>query len=310
MAHNKILVVVAGPTAVGKTAAAIALAQYYNTAILSFDSRQCYTELNIGVARPSPEELQAVPHYFIATHSIHQPVDAAGFEQYALHTLDTLFAQKPVVIAVGGTGLYLKALTEGLDNMPAILPEVRADIRQQYEQHGMPWLQQAIAHEDPAYAANGEMQNPHRLLRALEVKRSSGFSIRHFQQNQPAQRPFATIKMGLYLSRASLVQRIDKRVEEMMQAGQLAEAQQLYPHRHLQALQTVGYSELFEYMENKRSLPDAIERICINTRQYARRQMTWFKRDNAIHWFEPTPQYDWLDWVTKQVAVTQTSPQK
>ncbi|MCC6760497.1 MAG: tRNA (adenosine(37)-N6)-dimethylallyltransferase MiaA, partial [Chitinophagaceae bacterium] len=167
--QQHLLVAVAGPTAVGKTAVAIALAQHFHTEIISFDSRQCYREMNIGVARPSVDELAAVPHHFIASHSIHEPVDAAQYEQWALQKLDTLFQQYKVVIAVGGTGLYLKALTEGLDAMPDIPVATREQIREAYAAHGLEWLQQTLQQEDPLFAASGEMQNPHRMLRALEV---------------------------------------------------------------------------------------------------------------------------------------------
>lgn len=288
MASEKTLLVIAGPTASGKTALSIALAQHFRAPILSFDSRQCYRELNIGVAKPSPAELLAVPHYFISTHSIHETVDAAGFEKYALQTLEQLFVQHDTVVAVGGTGLYMKVLCEGIDQMPEVPEVIRQSIREQYEQEGLPWLQQAIKQEDPVYAADGEMQNPHRLMRALEIKRASGQSIRHFQQFGKTTRPFRILKMGIDLPKPLLHERINTRVDDMMKAGQLEEARQLLPYRQLQALQTVGYKELFEYFDGNCTLADAIETIKTNTRQYAKRQMTWFRKDKEIHWLPNT----------------------
>ncbi|HSC52914.1 MAG TPA: tRNA (adenosine(37)-N6)-dimethylallyltransferase MiaA [Phnomibacter sp.] len=288
MARPKTLVEIAGPTAVGKTAISIQLATRFKTAILSFDSRQCYREMNIGVARPSETELQQATHYFIASHSVHTPVDAAAYEQYALDTLHQLFQQHDVVIAVGGTGLYLKALCEGLDAMPEIPEATRNHLRQQYQLNGLPWLKDAVQKADPVFAADGEMENPHRMLRALEIVTVSGRSIRHFQQQQAVTRDFSIVKIGIELPREILVSRIHQRVDAMMQQGQEQEALQLYPHKNLQALQTVGYQELFDYFDGKCTLSEAVEQIKTHTRQYAKRQMTWFKKDAQMHWFAPT----------------------
>jgi tRNA dimethylallyltransferase len=300
MPGQKTLVVVVGPTASGKTALSIALARHFHSPILSFDSRQCYRELNIGVARPSDEELNAAPHFFIGTHSIQQPIDAAGFEKYALHTLEQLFTQHDIVIAVGGTGLYMKVLCEGIDQMPEVPEDIRQHIRQQYEQEGLSWLQNAIREEDPLYAANGEMQNPHRLMRALEIKRASGNSIRHFQQAAKTIRPFQIIKLGIDLPKPILQHRIQARVDAMMAAGQLEEARQLLPYRHWQALQTVGYKELFEHFDGKCTLTEAIEHIKTNTRHYAKRQMTWFRKDKEICWLHTTQPEHYIDCIHRQ----------
>lgn len=285
--QQHLLVAVAGPTAVGKTAVAIALAQHFQTEILSFDSRQCYKEMNIGVARPSDKELAAVPHHFIASHSIHQPVDAAQYEQWALQQLSTLFQQYKVVIAVGGTGLYLKALTEGLDAMPDIPASIREHIHEEYSANGMEWLQQTLRKEDPIFAASGEMQNPHRMLRALEVVRASGQSIKQFQQRSSNARPFDIITIGLELERPLLNQRIHLRVDEMMKDGLLEEVKQLLPYEPMQALQTVGYQEIFDALHGRISMDEAVELIKTHTRQYAKRQMTWFKKNQAVQWFHP-----------------------
>lgn len=287
MASKPLLLVVAGPTAVGKTALAIRLAQHFGTSILSFDSRQCYRELGVAVAKPSASELALVPHYFINSHSIQHPVEAAGFVNYALPVLEQLFSQHPVVVAVGGTGLYLQALLHGLDEMPAIPPDLRHSLRQQYEAEGISWLYQQLQQEDPLYAADGEMQNPHRMLRALEVKRATGQSIRQFQQGRAAERPFRWLCFGIELPRPVLQQRIAQRIVQMQAAGMQQEARDLYPLRHLQALQTVGYQEWFDHFDGKISASEALEQITAHTRQYAKRQMTWFKKQQDLHWAGP-----------------------
>lgn len=284
---EKTCIIIAGPTAVGKTAAAIDIARRFNTSIISADSRQCFKEMTIGVAKPSVEELQQVHHYFINSHSIHNEVNAAVFEQYALQAVNEIFQQHDVAVVTGGTGLYIKAFCEGLDDMPPVSPEIRQAITEQYEQHGLAWLQQQVQQHDPLYYASGEIQNPQRLIRALEVKQATGESIRSFQQGKKATRHFRIIKYGLELPKPELHARINTRVDMMIQQGLIREVESLLPFKHLNALQTVGYSELFEYLEGKISLEQAIDRIKTNTRQYAKRQMTWFKRDTSIQWFAP-----------------------
>lgn len=284
------IILVAGPTAVGKTAMAIRLAQHFKTAIISADSRQCYQELNIGVARPSSEELAAVPHYFIASHSIHQKVDAVVFEQYALTVSEKLFQENDVIVVCGGTGMYIKAFLEGLDAIPDIDEAKQKEVRETYAVKGVDWLKLAVATEDPAYFSTGEINNPQRMMRALEVIRSTGKSIRFFQRQKEVNRPFQVVKTALELPREILNKRIHQRVDQMMEAGQLEEAKGLLPYQHLNALQTVGYQELFDYLNGQISLKEAVERIKIHTRQYAKRQMTWFKKDTAITWFQPD---DW-----------------
>jgi tRNA dimethylallyltransferase len=275
---QKTCLIIAGPTAVGKTSLAIDLALQYNTRIISADSRQCYKEMNIGVAKPSAEQLAAVHHYFINSHSITEEVTAAAFEQYALKAADEIFSQHDLAIMVGGTGLYIKAFCEGLDSIPVIDPAIRALIIQSYESNGIEWLQARIKEEDPDFFSHGEIQNPQRMMRALEVKRSTGQSIRNFQQGKQAQRPFRIIKLGLELPRELLYAQIDNRVDEMMAAGLLEEVKSLYQYRSLNALQTVGYTELFDSLDGKISIDDAVELIKRNTRHYAKRQITWFKK--------------------------------
>ncbi|OSZ77424.1 tRNA (adenosine(37)-N6)-dimethylallyltransferase MiaA [Chitinophagaceae bacterium IBVUCB2] len=286
-ATHKKVIVIAGPTAVGKTAVAIQLAEYFHTEIISADSRQCFKELNIGVARPTEQELQKVKHHFIASHSIQDEVTAVDFEKYALQKVEDLFKEHDVVVMVGGTGLYIKAFCEGLDIIPAVDAEIRERIIKGYNEKGLEWLQQQLQTKDPSFYAIGEIQNPQRMMRALEVFESTGQSILSFRKGEKVTRNFNIIKIGLELPKEELHRNIHNRVDAMMQAGQLEEAKELVEYKTLNALQTVGYAELFEQLEGRISLADAVERIKINTRQYAKRQMTWFKKDVDINWFNP-----------------------
>ena len=284
--HAKRVIIICGATATGKTALAIDAALHFKTEIISCDSRQCYREMNIGVAKPSVEELQLVPHHFISSHSIHQEVNAAVFEQYAVNKCAELFKTHDAIVMVGGTGLYIKAFAEGIDIIPAIDRSIRATIIEDYQAQGLSWLQHAVQSEDPVYFASGEIQNPQRLMRALEVIRGTGKSIRNYQQGQPVERDFAITKIALDIPRGELNDRINRRVDLMMEAGLLREVESLYAYRELPALKTVGYAELFDYIDGKLSLPEAIERIKINTRQYAKRQMTWFRKDKEVEWVQ------------------------
>ena len=276
-----------GPTAVGKTAAAIRLARHLQTSIISADSRQCYRELNIGVAKPTTAELEAVPHYFINSHSVADEVSAATFEHLALQWTVEAFQHAPAVVMVGGTGLYIRAFTDGLDTIPAVDQSIRSHIRLHYEEHGLGWLQTEIEKYDPAFYAAGEILNPQRLMRALEVRLSTGQSILSFQNREPRQRPFEIVTIGLTLPREELTERIDTRVDEMMKAGLLDEVRSLLPYRAHNALQTVGYKELFHYLDGKTTLEAAVAAIKTNTRQYAKRQLTWFHRDLSVRWTDP-----------------------
>jgi tRNA dimethylallyltransferase len=281
---KKTCIIIVGPTAVGKTALAIRVAQHFSTDIISADSRQCFEELNIGVAKPSAEELQTVPHYFINSHSIHEAVNAGVFEKYALQKAEELFFKNDVVIMTGGTGLYIKAFCEGMDELPEVSAATRAKITEDYEKNGLAWLQKQVQQNDPEYYATGEIQNPQRLMRVLEVKLSSGKSILSFQNKQKKERNFNIVKIGLELPKEQLYQRINTRVDKMMREGLEAEAKALQSYQQLNALQTVGYKELFEYFNGVISLSDAIEQIKLNSRHYAKRQLTWFKKDPEIKW--------------------------
>lgn len=294
---TKTVIIIAGPTAVGKTSIALSLAKAFHTEIISADSRQCYKELSIGVARPSKEELASVPHHFIASHSIHEDVNAVTFEQYALEKLRELFRSHDVVVIVGGTGLYIKAFCEGLDDIPEIDPMVRKTIISNYEQKGLGWLQKQIQEKDPVFYAEGEIQNPQRLMRALEVVDTTGRSILSFRKKEKSKREFQIIKLGLELPRQELIRNINARTDKMIEQGLLEEVKGLLPYGSLNALQTVGYSELFEFLDGKLTLPEAIERIKINTRQYAKRQMTWFRKDPEIKWFNALEQKQILEFL-------------
>ena len=271
----------------GKTAAAIRLAQRHFTKIISADSRQCYRELNIGVAKPSTAELAAVHHYFIDSHSIREAVNAAVFEELALQWTGEILSQSPTAVMVGGTGLYIKAFTDGLDEIPPVDPDIRQQLQLRYEQQGINWLRQEVSSLDPAYYTEGETQNPQRLLRALEVRLSTGRSILSFRSATPRQRPFRIRKIGLDLPKEELHRRIHDRVDQMIAQGLVEEVKGLTPWRHHNALQTVGYKEIFEYLDGLCSLDEAIARIKTNTRQYAKRQLTWFRKDPHIQWMHP-----------------------
>jgi tRNA dimethylallyltransferase len=285
---SKTCIVIAGPTAVGKTDVAINVAQLYKTEIISADSRQCYSEMKIGVARPSEIQLQSVSHHFIASHSIQERLNAVSFEKYALDKINDLFLTNDVVVVTGGTGLYIRALCDGLDPIPEVPIEIRNVIIDGYESGGMSWLTAMLQEHDPLFAKQGEMQNPQRMMRALEVVKTCGKSIVSFQSMEKVERPFRIIKIALELPRLQLIERIDERVEEMMNVGLLEEVRSLIPHRSLNALQTVGYSELFDFLDGKLTMEQAVDQIKIHTRQYAKRQMTWFKKETDFHWFNPT----------------------
>ncbi|RTL52094.1 MAG: tRNA (adenosine(37)-N6)-dimethylallyltransferase MiaA [Sphingobacteriales bacterium] len=293
------MILVVGPTAVGKTALALRIAQLLNTEIISADSRQCYRELNIGVAKPTLAELELVPHYFINSHSVYDDVNAAVFEQYALQAAANIFSKHPVAVMVGGSGLYVDAFCNGLDIIPSVPPDLRNSIIQNYHQKGLVWLQEQVKKNDPVFWQQAEQQNPQRLMRALEVMEATGKSVVHFRSKKSVQRSFRILKIGLELPRADLYQRINERVYAMVEAGLVAEVTALLPLQQLNALQTVGYKEIFDYLNGFVSLNRAIELIQLNTRHYAKRQITWFKKDTTIQWLNPntiTNQF-LLEWI-------------
>lgn len=285
MKSNKnTVIIIAGPTASGKTALAIKLAQQLNTAIISADSRQCFKELNIGVAKPTDKELSLVKHYFINSHSIHQTVTAQLFEHYALDALNEIFEKSKVAVMAGGTGLYIKAFCEGLDAIPEIDASIRRHVIENYEAYGLHWLQNEVELTDPEFWELAEQQNPQRLMRALEIKMATGKSVIQFRKGEKKVRPFNIIKLGLDIPKEQLYKNIDTRTNQMIDQGLVEEAATLIPYKSINALQTVGYKELFDYFEKKYLLDAAIEKIKTNTRHYAKRQLTWFRKDDAVKW--------------------------
>lgn len=282
---NKKVIVIAGPTAAGKTAMAVKVAQHFNTAVISADSRQCYSEISIGTAKPGPAELAAVPHYFINSHSIREEVNAGIFERLALQYAEEVWRNNNVVVLCGGTGLYIKAFCEGIDDIPAAPAEIRQEIIARYEQEGLAWLQDELKSKDPQFYAVGEIQNPQRLMRALEVFETTGKSILEFRTGNKTNRDFEIIKTGIELEKPQLHANIETRVRMMMQEGLVDEVKSVEAYRSHNALQTVGYTEIFDYLDGKTNLKEAEELVVIHTRQYAKRQMTWFKKDKEITWY-------------------------
>jgi tRNA dimethylallyltransferase len=276
--RKPLLIAVVGPTASGKTAKAIELALKHNTDIVSFDSRQCYQELNIGVARPSEEELQQVKHHFIASHSIQNPLSAGQFPNVAWPIMHSLFKEKEVVITVGGSGLFLKVLLDGIDPLPND-ETLRAEWVKQWEEKGLEFIQNQLHLLDAAYYHQVDIQNPHRVLRALEVISITGKKFSELRTQNKQTLPFDVQYEYIRPSKELLHQRIDDRVEYMLDSGLLAEAESLMPYRHLQPLNTVGYKELFEFMDGLHTLTEAVDLIKTHTRQYAKRQVTWFNKE-------------------------------
>lgn len=302
MTEKKFLVVIGGPTGVGKTAFAIRIAQHFHTEILSCDSRQFYQEMLIGTAKPTLEEQQGVPHHFLSHLSIHDAYSVGNFETAALELLDTLFKKHKLVVAVGGSGLYIKAICEGLDVFPDIPEDIRRAVRDLYHSQGLEALQEAVATADPDYFARVDQQNPHRLIRALEVCRATGQPFSSFRKKAVVPRFFTPIYIQLDLPRAELYTRINQRVEAMVAAGLLEEARFLYPHKNRPALQTVGYQELFDYFDGKMPLPEAIEKIKQNTRNYAKRQLTWWRRDAFWQVFHPSEVTQAIQFIQNQIT--------
>jgi len=279
-----VLICVVGPTAIGKTATAITIARALNCEILSADSRQFYQEMNIGTAVPSPEELATVPHHFIQHLSIKQNYTVGQFERDALVWLEQWYKQNDIAVMVGGSGLYVDAVVKGLDYFPEVLPEIRASLNKRLEEEGISSLKQQLAQLDPSYYAQVDQDNPHRLIRALEICLTTGKTYSSYLNKPKSPRPFKTIIIGLEAPRELVYSRINQRVDLMIEAGLVAEAQGLLPNKHLNALQTVGYRELFDYFEGRVDLETAIENIKMNTRRFAKRQGTWFRKNPNIHW--------------------------
>lgn len=281
---------VVGPTAVGKTAMAIALARYFKTEIISADSRQFYKELSIGTAKPNAEELAQAPHHFISSHTIQEEYSAGDFERDALALLYELFKQHDTVVMVGGSGLFVRAVCEGLDNLPKAPIAIRERLNGIFEKEGIEPLQQRLKEVDPGYYSTADIHNPQRVIRALEVYEATGKPFSIYRTQEMADRPFDIVTIGLNMERDKLYDRINRRVDNMLEDGLVEEVRGLSLYRKKPALLTVGYAEIFDYLDGEISLEDAVSRIKQNSRRYAKRQITWFKKYGDTVWFEPD---DW-----------------
>jgi tRNA dimethylallyltransferase len=299
-----LLICVVGATAIGKTSLAIKLAKAFNTEIISADSRQFFKEMNIGTAVPSKEELDAVPHHFIQNKSIFEDYSVGDFERDSLALLKILFEKNTVVVMVGGSGLYVDAVIKGLDNFPEVPSKIRDQLNFELAEKGIETLQRELKNIDPEYFKKVDIQNPHRLVRALEIHRATGRPYSSFLRKENPERDFNTIFIGLTAERELIYNRINLRVDIMMADGLLDEAKSLLSFRDKNALQTVGYRELFEYFDGKISLEEAISEIKKNTRRFAKRQNTWFKKNEAINWFDyDTQPNEIIDYIKEKNAL-------
>lgn len=306
MANAQYLIVIGGPTASGKTAFAVQLAKHFYTEIVSCDSRQFYQEMNIGTAKPTAAEMQGVVHHFIGHRRITDVYSVGDFEKDAMALLHDLFQKYNIVVAVGGSGLYIKALCEGLDVFPEISEDIRQQVRQLYAEQSLEGLQKALQVADPLYFNEVDRQNPHRLIRALEVSWGSGQPFSSFRKNVTKERFFTPIYIEINLPRDLLYDRINKRVDVMMENGLLDEVKGLYPQRNRSALQTVGYQELFSYLEGAMTLEEAVDKIKQNSRNYAKRQLTWWRRDGFWQKIAPDQVEAAIQWIELKMKELQT----
>ncbi len=281
------LIVIVGPTASGKTSVAIEIAQKYNTEIISADSRQFYKEIPIGTATPQSEEMQGIKHHFIGNLTVNDYYNVSKFEQDVMELLKKKFQKNKIMLMVGGSGLYIDAVCNGIDDLPDADEDLRARLNKLFDLEGLSALQQKLKQLDPEYYEKVDLNNPKRILRALEVSIQTGKPYSSHRKGNSAERPFNIIKIGLEIPREQLIERIDRRLDSMIKEGWIEEATSVLPYKDNNALNTVGYKELFKYLENEWSLDLAIEKIKVNTRRYAKRQMTWFKRDKETTWFSP-----------------------
>lgn len=302
-ALSKTLISIVGATAVGKTALAIKVAQHLHTEIISADSRQFFKEMEIGTAKPSAEELAAAPHHFIGSHTITELFSTGDFEIQAMALLGQLFEHKDEVVLVGGSGLYVNAILNGLDELPATDLGVRADLNEQFQAEGLDGIKAQLASLDPEYYAQVDQYNTQRVIRGLEFVLSTGKKLSSFQRNSKKSRPFNIIKIGLNKDRQLLYKQINQRVDQMMDLGLLEEVKRLLPYREVNALKTVGYTELFDYLDGACSLPEAVDKIKQNTRRFAKRQLTWFRKDEEIKWFEPEQTTEILNYIDQHRSV-------
>ena len=299
----KHLIVVVGPTAVGKTALSVQLAKNFGTEVLSADSRQFYREMEIGTAKPTPDEMDGVPHHFVDCRSIHEPYDVGQFEKEALEKLEQLYQHLDLVIMTGGSGLFVDAVCRGFDELPKPGSEVRAAVTELYEQQGLSALQRELQLSDPEYYAIVDRQNPQRLMRALEVCRATGLKFSDLRKGAKADRPFEVVKVGLNTERDILYERIDHRMDLMVEAGLFEEAERLAPYKTLNALQTVGYREIYGFLDGEYDRDEAIRLLKRNSRRYAKRQLTWFKRDQQTAWFLPNQIAEIINHIQEKVSL-------
>lgn len=283
---NKYLICIVGPTAIGKTALSLQLAKEFETEIISADSRQFFKEMNIGTAVPTAEEFSVAPHHFIQHLSIEDTYSVGDFEREALEKLEELYLTQDVVIMVGGSGLYVDAVVQGLDEFPEIAPEIRQNLNKIYSQSGIIPLQRQLQELDPEYFDQVDKENPHRLIRAIEVSLGTGKPYSSFKRKKKAERPFKSIIIGITADREIIYHRINQRVDLMIAQGLLEEAENLYTRRELNALNTVGYKELFKHLDGTYSLEEAVSEIKMNTRRFSKRQLTWFRKNKQITWFD------------------------
>lgn len=297
----KTLIVITGPTGIGKTELSIKVARHFNTEIVSADSRQIFKELNIGTAVPSAEELALVPHHFIQNHSVEENYNASRYETEALELIDKLFRQKDVLLLVGGSMMYIDAVCKGIDIMPDVDPEIRTSLKNQLENSGIESLRLQLKTLDPEYYKKVDLKNPNRIIHALEISIQTGKPYSSFRSGKAKERPFKIVKIALNCDRQMLHKRINLRVDKMMEAGLEKEARSVYPKKHLNSLNTVGYQELFAYFNGEISREKVVELIKRNSRRYARKQITWFRRDETMKWFEPTETKDIIAWLETQI---------
>ncbi|WP_256014070.1 tRNA (adenosine(37)-N6)-dimethylallyltransferase MiaA [Desertivirga xinjiangensis] len=303
MDSPKTLIVIAGPTAIGKTDLAIKLALHYKTEIISADSRQFYREMTLGTAKPSDHELAQVKHHFINSHSIDQPFSVGDFETEVLTLLDELFKLHDIVILVGGSGLFIKAITEGFDVLPKADMAIRENLNKLFAEHGIKALQEKLLALDPGYYQEVDLNNPQRLIRALEVCISSGFPFSSYRKNAINKRNFNSVKICLNTDRETLYSRINLRVDQMIENGLIDEVKSLVPYQNLNALNTVGYTEVFQYLKGEITLTEAVESIKQNTRRFAKRQLTWFRKDSGFAWFEPCAFSEILEYIYERTRL-------
>ena len=297
VSSDKTLIVITGPTAVGKTQLCIDIAKHFDIPIINADSRQIYKELSIGTAKPSAEEQQQVKHYFVGALSLQDYYSASLFETQVMELLSTLFKTSDYALMAGGSMMYIDAVCDGIDDIPTIDDETRATMKQRLADEGLSKLCEELQRLDPEYYEIVDRQNPKRVVHALEICTMTGRTYTSFRKREKKERPFCIVKIGLNREREELYNRINARVDEMMQKGLLKEAESVYSLRDLNALNTVGYKELFEYFNGRWSLDEAVERIKGNTRRYARKQLTWYKKDPQIRWFHPDQKKEIIDYI-------------